>query len=65
MDELNRRLGRFEEAQKHLELLKDDPRFQGNVLGNIVEFQLALIAAKDSSPHTVQEARGSKTNTAP
>src|SRR5581483_4594881 len=56
--EFSRRLGKFDEAQKHFEELKGIKNFQGNLMGQIIDYQLRLSAAKDDKPHTLREMSG-------
>ncbi|HEY1601336.1 MAG TPA: hypothetical protein VGG64_17170 [Pirellulales bacterium] len=58
--EFSRRLGEFDDAQKHFEGLKAINNFQGNFLGQMVDYQLRLIAAKDDKPHTIKEMQDKK-----
>jgi uncharacterized protein (DUF2225 family) len=53
--EIKRRLKHFDESKKHFEGLKTMKEFQENLFGRIVDFQLRLIAEKDSNPHSLQE----------
>ena len=53
--EIKRRLKNFDESKKHFEGLKAMKEFQGNQLEKIIDFQLRLIAKKDSDPHSMKE----------
>ncbi|MBN2033735.1 MAG: hypothetical protein JW836_10695 [Deltaproteobacteria bacterium] len=53
--ELERRLGEFVRAKNRFMMLSRMPQFQGNILEEIVRFQLKLIEAKDKEPHALFE----------
>jgi uncharacterized protein (DUF2225 family) len=53
--EIERRLGRFEDARDRFEKLKKMEAFQGNFLEKVVAFELELIGKKDTAPHAVSE----------
>lgn len=54
--EMERRLGRFDAAQRRFEALLATPGVPGTSLEPVVRQELALIAAKDSDSHPVAEA---------
>jgi uncharacterized protein (DUF2225 family) len=53
--ELERRLGKFEDAKERFSELKYMAEFQGNLLEKIIDFQLTLIQAGDTKPHELSE----------
>jgi uncharacterized protein (DUF2225 family) len=53
--ELERRLGKFEEAKDRFMELKYLPEFQGNFLEKVIDFELILIQAGDTKPHELSE----------
>ncbi|MFP5391179.1 MAG: hypothetical protein ACLGI6_06485 [Gammaproteobacteria bacterium] len=53
--ELERRLGRFEEAQARLDALAGRTEFASGTMHTIVELQRKLIAARDNQPKQVPE----------
>jgi uncharacterized protein (DUF2225 family) len=61
--ELLRRLGKFDEAKKHLDTLKEKKKFKGTFLGDIVTYEIELCNQKDAKPHKVSEVK--KTTPAP
>lgn len=53
--EIERRLGRFEQAQNRFARLKTLPEFnQAEHIVSIIKYQLTLIAAKDNDPHEIE-----------
>jgi tetratricopeptide (TPR) repeat protein len=55
--EILRRLGRFDEATRHLTEIEKTKEFQKGILANIVKYELRLCGEKDSRPHDVSDAR--------
>jgi hypothetical protein len=53
--ELERRLGEFVRAKNRFLVLSCMPQFQGNILEEIIRFQLKLIEANDKEPHALSE----------
>lgn len=51
--EIERRLGKFDEARKRFTALGADKDFQEDIFKRIIKYQLALIDKKDSNPHDV------------
>jgi hypothetical protein len=51
--EMERRLGRFEDAQARFLKLSKSPEIQKSFNAQIVEYQLELISKKDSEPHLI------------
>ncbi len=58
--EILRRLGRFEEALAHLEPLREADGFKGNFFGDMVDYELKLCRARDSSAREMVEVRVEK-----
>jgi hypothetical protein len=53
--EIERRLGRFDQAQSRFSRLQKLPEFSAaNHIAAIIDYQLELIAAKDSGPHEIK-----------
>jgi len=52
--ELERRLGRFEEAARRFEALLQSPGVIGSELEPLVRQEIALVAAKDSGTHAIE-----------
>ena len=50
-----RRLGRFAEAAAHFAKLGQDPAFADGLLAGIVQQQVALVKARDSAPHAIED----------
>ena len=55
--ELHRLLGSFDDAKRHYDSIRDMKEFRGNLMEEIIAYELHLIAAKDSSHHTMSELR--------
>ncbi|MGO9113832.1 MAG: hypothetical protein ACLP9L_31770 [Thermoguttaceae bacterium] len=53
--EIKRRLKDFDESKKHFDGLKKMAEFQRNQLEKIIDFQLRLIAKRDSEPHSLKD----------
>jgi len=53
--ELFRRLGRFDEAKKHVDALLEMKEFRGTFLEDLLRYQLKLISKKDTAPHAASE----------
>ena len=53
--EIERRLGKYEEAKDRFMELKSLPEFQGNFLEKVINFELTLIQAGDTKPHELGE----------
>ena len=51
--EIERRLGKFDEARKRFTALAADKDFQKDILKHVIKCQLTLIDKKDSDPHEV------------
>jgi hypothetical protein len=51
--ELERRLGKFADAEGHFKKLQGQPEFKDKVDAGIINYELQLIAAKDIEPHPV------------
>jgi len=58
--ELERRLGRFEEAQKRLRALAARPAFAEGFLRDLCNYELALVGKKDTAVHQMSEASPAK-----
>lgn len=54
--ELERRLGRFEDAQQRLRVLATKPAFADGFLRDLCNYELALVAKKDTAVHQMSEA---------
>jgi len=52
--ELERRLGRFEEAARRFDALLQSPGVIGSELEALVRQEIALVAARDSGTHAIQ-----------
>lgn len=51
--ELERRLGKFEDARKRFEALEKAKGFQDKVIRQVIDRQLDFIAKKDGAPHAI------------
>jgi hypothetical protein len=58
--EIKRRAGEFDEAKKHFETVNTLKEFRDIRLGEIIDYQMKLIAKKDSDAHTMEDLRKSK-----
>lgn len=55
--EIERRLSRWEDAEKRFRALHDAPEFQEPKLRIIIALQLTLIGKRDNKPHIIEEPR--------
>jgi hypothetical protein len=55
--ELERRLGRFEDARERFSELGAEDEFHTGVLAEILAYQLQLVDASDTQPHPIPEKR--------
>ncbi len=53
--ELLRRLGHFQKADEHFQLVQESGLFQGGLPERVAEFERKLIALGDSDPHAISE----------
>jgi hypothetical protein len=59
--ELERRLGRFDDAKTRFTALKQQPEFRDGLWKSIVDYQLQLIELHDSKPHELPRAHSPST----
>ena len=53
--EIERRLGKFDQAQSRFSRIQKNPAFSGSgTVMSIIDYQLELIAAKDAAPHDIK-----------
>jgi|WetSurMetagenome_2_1015567.scaffolds.fasta_scaffold00404_11 hypothetical protein len=53
--EIERRLGRFDQARSRFSELQKQPEFSGlQHIASIINYQLALVSSKDSGPHEIK-----------